>query len=337
MPYIKYFLSTGLLTILLFFCLNLFLQPLSGDLTRLGNFSENDFGWNAKQPKLAIAGQDKITPNVIVLGDSFSAGNVWQSVVMMKGDYRFLTFQWDNPECLEHWIISLKKDYPETQYVIVETVERAFINRFNTTQSTTTCIKLTPQKTEPHYTASKRVIDVSYTLSDPSYVIGATINSQRNFSQTTASGLTFVSPLNRNYLFSNKRSDLLLYYTDDNLKKDWRLDDLKKGVSNIKRMQESAKRNGIVLIIAVVPDKSTTYGGFFKSPQFEHRTPDVWEELNKQGINYINLKKILISSLDKTQDLYLPNDTHFSTKGFMLMGNAVAQSLKEIHSIGAEE
>jgi len=63
----------------------------------------------------------------------------------------------------------------------------------------------------------------------------------------------------------------------------------------------------------------------------------VWEELNKQGINYINLKKILISSLDKTQDLYLPNDTHFSTKGFMLMGNAVAQSLKEIHSIGAEE
>ncbi len=337
MPYIKYFLSTGLLTILLFFFLNLFLQPLSGDLTRLGNFSENDFGWNAEQPKLAIRGQDEITPNVIVLGDSFSAGNVWQSEVMMKGEYRLLTFQWDNPENLERWIISLKKDYPTTQYVIVETVERAFINRFNTTQSTTSYIKLTPQKTVPHYTASKRVIEVPYTLADPRYVIGATINAQRNFSETTASGQTFVSPLNRKGLFSNKRSDLLLYYTDDNLKKNWRLDELKKGVSNIKRMQESAKRSGIVLIIAVVPDKSTTYGGFFISPQFVPQIPDVWEELKKQDINHINLKNTLISSVDKTQDLYLPNDTHFSTKGFMLMGNAVVQALKEIHSIGTEK
>lgn len=333
MPYIKYFLSTGLLTLLLFFCLGLFFQPLTGDLTRLGNFSENDFGWNKTQPILAIVRQDEITPNVIVLGDSFSRWNYWQSVVMGKQVYHCLTFQWDNPQELESWIISLKKDYPATQYVIVETVEREFVHRFNTKQNTIPGKKLTPQKTEVYCTASKRAVDRSFTFSDPNYLIGALYNSLRSFSQTTASGLTFISPLKRGDLFSNKRSDRLLYYTDDNLKKDWSLEEVKKSVHNIKQIQESAQRHGIILILAVVPDKSTTYGNYFTSSQFDHPIPDIWEELDRQGITQVNLKPPLIAAVDKTQDLYMPNDTHLSTKGFMLMGNAVTHRLDEIHSI----
>ena len=310
---------------------------MTGDLTRLGNFSENDFGWNAPQPSIAVLKQDEKTPNIIVLGDSFSAGNVWQSVVMVKGEYHLLTFQWGNPQQLERWIISLKKEYPATQYVILESVERLFLGHFNTTQSVAPVNKLTSQKTDAHYTTSKRVIEEPFTFSDPIYLIGTMFNSLRSFSQTTANGKTFITPLNRTDLFSNKRSDRLLYYTDDNHKKDWSMDEVRKSVRNIKRMQDSAKRQGIVLIVAVVPDKSTTYGRFFKSPQFDHPTPDVWEEMDKQGITQVNLKKTLISAIGKTQDIYMPNDTHLSTQGFVLMGNAVSQRLEEIHSINIGE
>ena len=87
----------------------------------------------------------------------------------------------------------------------------------------------------------------------------------------------------------------------------------------------------------VIPDKSTTYGNYFISPQFDHPTPDVWNELDKQGITQVNLKKTLISAVDKTQDLYMPNDTHLSTKGFILVGNAVVHRLDEIPSISTRE
>lgn len=340
MPYIKYFLSSALLTIFLFICLNLYIQPLSGDLTRLGNLSENDFGWNAQQPVLVLSKQDEIHPNVIVLGDSFSLDNVWQSVVMIKGEYHFLTFHWgdpEHPEHLESWIVSLKKDYPTIQYVIVETVERSFLHRFNTTQNSAPAEKLPLNKTETNCTASKRNIAVSFALSDPNYLVKAIINRKKSFPITTVNGKTFISPLNRSDLFSNIRSDRLLYYAEDNIKKDWSLDEVRTAVSNIKKIQDSAKRIGIVFILAVVPDKSRMYGKFLRSPQFDHQTPDVWEELDKQGINQVDLKNTLNSAVDQTQDLYLPNDTHLSTKGYMLMGDAVSKRLNEVPSISCTE
>ncbi len=334
MQYIKYFLSTALIIIFFFFVLGLFLQPLNGDLTRIGNYSENDFGWNARQPQIAVKGSvHEITPDVIVLGDSFSAGNIWQSVVMEKRGGNILTFPWKNPNALEYLVTSLKKTYPTTKYLVIETVEREFIPRFNTPQNLTGNQKEKPVIITPYKTASIRDTSTLHPMHDPVYAIQATVNSLKKNDKTSRSGLTIITPLNRKGLFSNRKSDLLIYYTDDDRKKNWNYDEIEKAVANIRRLRDLAERSGITLIMVVVPDKSTAYGQFFKSAQFRYPQPDVWAELDKQGVAQVNLKKILIPAVGYTQDLYYPNDTHLGVKGFTLMGEAISNRLNYIESI----
>jgi hypothetical protein len=60
----------------------LWLEPLRGDLTRLGGYAENDFGWRTPQavfdPPLAVGPDRDEALDVVVFGDSFS----WQSAQM---------------------------------------------------------------------------------------------------------------------------------------------------------------------------------------------------------------------------------------------------------------
>jgi len=75
------------------FCLGVYLQPLSGDLTRIGSYAEKDFGWNKPQlefqPPLSEIGRYEHYHDVVVLGDSFSTGRPhlrWQNyLVAAKG------------------------------------------------------------------------------------------------------------------------------------------------------------------------------------------------------------------------------------------------------------
>jgi hypothetical protein len=72
-----------------FTALALWVQPIEGDLTRLGGFTENDFGWNEPQQQFSSAlfkltGEQKYDRyyDVVVLGDSFSNANPraqWQN------------------------------------------------------------------------------------------------------------------------------------------------------------------------------------------------------------------------------------------------------------------
>src|SRR5438067_5273960 len=59
-----------------------FLQPLSGDLTRLGLLPERAFGWNAEQPTVTgrSATVEKLEDaDILVIGDSFSVDGIWQA------------------------------------------------------------------------------------------------------------------------------------------------------------------------------------------------------------------------------------------------------------------
>ncbi len=334
MQYIKYFLSTGLIVILVFFFLGLFLQPLTGDLTRIGNYSENDFGWNARQPQIAVKGSyHEKTPDVIVLGDSFSAGNIWQSVVMEKRGGHILTFPWKNPNTLESWVASLKRSYPTVRYLVIETVEREFIPRFNTSQDVTGNQRATPVIIAPCKTATIRDTNLFHPMHDPVYAIQATINSLKKIDKTSRSGSTMITPLKRKGLFSNRKSDLLIYFTDDDRKKSWKYDEIKRAVASIRRLGDLCERSGIALIMVVVPDKSTAYRQFFKSPQFSCPPPDVWDELDRQGVAQVNLRKVLVSAVGATQDLYYPNDTHLGARGFMVMGEAISNRLHDRESL----
>src|ERR1700676_2274640 len=52
------------------------LKPLMGDLTRIGGYAENDFGWNEPEekfsPPLARSGTPNTHYDIVVIGDSYS-------------------------------------------------------------------------------------------------------------------------------------------------------------------------------------------------------------------------------------------------------------------------
>jgi hypothetical protein len=80
--------------------LSFYVQPLEGDLTRMGGYAERDFGYN--MPRQTLAG-GTVLPNtydryydVVVIGDSFSKSGLWQSYLRQKTGYSFTTLHWDN-------------------------------------------------------------------------------------------------------------------------------------------------------------------------------------------------------------------------------------------------
>ena len=255
---------------------------------------------------------------------------------MDKSGFKILTFQWsglDNPfTCLESWIETVNKTYPTVKYIIVETVERNFLERFVSQQFFSQSMRQIPVNADKHTTAITKDFNIKIDMPDPNYAVRATINSFRKFETTTESGDAFITPLNRNDLFSNRKPNLLIYYKDDDAKKNWTANGIHKAVRNIKHIESLARGKGITFIMVVVPDKLTTYYKYIINPPFHQYPPDVWKELDEQEITQANLRDPMILASSTTQDLYLPNNTHIGTKGYTLMGNIILKRLNEIES-----
>ena len=64
-------------------------EPLYGDLTRVGKWTERDFGPNAAHPIIHVKANGRFlaNPDIMVLGDSFSEKNLWQSVLSDQMGY----------------------------------------------------------------------------------------------------------------------------------------------------------------------------------------------------------------------------------------------------------
>lgn len=334
MIFIKYFFSVSGLIFLAFVSVGWFLlQPLSGNLTRMGNLAERDFGWNSIQPQVMVKEQQLQTPQVIVIGDSFSEQNIWQSVAAQQSGLKFLTFKWDDGSCLEEWLLSLKKRYPSVRYVLLETLERPFLARFSMQQRHCKSDHLEIITIQPGLTASNRSFDVFKIMLDPDYFFRAIRNTLWRQNELVSNHRVSMVPLTRSDLFSNRRSNRMIFHRFDDIKLNWKMDAIQHAVSNLKRMIALTKDHDIKLIVAVIPDKSTAYGRFFSPPYtpplFLFQDNTIWTELDKQQIAQVNLWKILLPATEFTLDLWLPNDTHFGTKGYIMMGEAVAESLNK--------
>lgn len=340
MPYLRVFLMTGLLPIAFVFAIGAFIQPVQGDLTRLGRLAERDFGWNASQPVITTRPNRIVAPRVIVIGDSFSRMIFWQSVSMDHGSPEMLTFHWDDrgypPNCLRQLVLSVKAAYPSAQVLILQTVERNFVLRFGAEQSACASHKLEPVEVFPISTPVHRDTGLVFDMPDTLYALRALQNTFRRFDDRRAVGDTFVVPLTRPDLFSNRRSNRLVYLKDDEMKTLWTRTAVAGTVGRLRSLQHEAARQGLALMVAAVPDKSTVYRKFIArgvSPP----PPDIWHEMEAQGVESVDLESTLVGALGSTRDVYLPNDTHLGPAGFMLVGTAIADQLGKILRRGANQ
>jgi SGNH hydrolase-like domain, acetyltransferase AlgX len=329
--YLAIFSITALLPIIIFGGIGFFLQPVSGDLTRLGRLAERDFGWNAPQPILEVFPMNRTeVADVIVLGDSFSQPNVWQSIMVQRTKLKLLTFSFLNmrePGCIEQWVKSVPVRYPGAKTIIIETTEKSFLDRFNVDINKCRGFSILPYAYIPGKTASERPSGYKEIMPDPVYALRAAFNSNLQINTSTRSGDTIIQPLNRNDLFSNRRADLLLYYKNELDKKFWKPLDIETALNRISSLQGIAAAHKLQFIVNIVPDKSTIYSRFFKIQENFSILSTLQNELRLRNIRVIDLLPTLNANVESIKDIYLPNDTHFSTRGYILMGEAVAQEL----------
>jgi hypothetical protein len=74
-------------------------------------------------------------------------------------------------------------------------------------------------------------------LQDPIYVVRATFGEMRDYARLTSSGDAVIAPLLTDRLFSNKRSEWLLYYADDLKKNSWNASQVSDAIKNLKELK----------------------------------------------------------------------------------------------------
>jgi hypothetical protein len=326
------FFMAATLPMALLYGLHLQVGTVHGDLTRLARLSSHDFGRRASPdaPALQLRQADLERPKVVVLGDSFSRWNQWQSHWMgLRGHNDVISFHWDrigSSACLSTWAQAMPARYPEARQLIVEVIERSF---GSFVLSLDKPCEMLPRSTQPNDTRDETLPDRRdesfWPPPDPKYVVMAWAAEHRSFdNQSRLAQQVLVTPLNRADLFTSRRSDRLLTLHDDQAKAHWRADMFGDGLSRLAALGDSLARKDITLIMVVVPDKSTAYAPYLLHADDHAKAGiDAWQLLRAAGIRQVPLREAVRNALPATRDLYLPDDTHFSLEGYRQMAIAV--------------
>ncbi len=334
MPFLKFFFVGVIIPFATILGMAIYIQPLVGDLTRLGNVSERSWGWNQALPVVSIYQSERTSDiEVLVIGDSFSDKDIWQSVMRDITGFRFKTYRWEDfssPACLESGITHLKRQYPNIRHIVIQTVERSAIVRFTGLKGKIDECPMTITSSI-HTQTSKTVAIRNKSLDsipDTLYTIKAFLSEPKKYQQTTVSGDGYISPLKRSDLFSNQKSDALLYYAGDLNKLKWTEMQIEESVQNLQKLSQLTHLLDIGISFAIVPDKSTAYSDYLIHSRFQSKTTDIWQKLIAISLPAINLKAVFSENISKSRDFYLPDDTHLSSVGYQILASEVSKMIK---------
>ena len=130
MKYAKLFSLLVVSIIGLYGAVGFYFLPLAGfegDLTRVGMLPESMFGWTKPQPAvdpILLRSASWQEADVLVVGDSFSAPRIWQTVLVKRG-LKVRTESWGGlPAICEDFDEWLKNIGFKGKYVLLEIVER---------------------------------------------------------------------------------------------------------------------------------------------------------------------------------------------------------------------
>lgn len=324
--YLLVFSCPVLLVVAIATSVSIFFEPISGDLVRIGRWAERDFGGLAAQPVLAIKmnGVATTSPDILVLGDSFSRGNYWQSEISTKLNKKILSFHYDQVGCVNNWLQFALNDL-SAKTIIVEVVERNFLVHFRELnpckKSKPIPFELLSTHTSPLRAKWPIAVDLEY-----AFMAGKnSLKMNSNMGNSIRTGLVVNAPIKKTCAnFSNRRSDRMLYLTNDEIKLDWNKEDVDEAVSVILRIQALFQARDKKLVFVVVPDKSTVYqkcllGGGLETEGLVNIT----DQLIAVGINTPNVLRAFKINSSNLVDLYRPDDTHLSENGFVLLANEI--------------
>jgi hypothetical protein len=317
--------AAGYAIVAALFVATLLTPPYRGDLTRIGQLSESRFrARNADSEEAREPAPDSplAQADVLVVGDSFSIERRWQLDLTLSG-LRVAFSHWDE-------IGALCADFAERlaergfrgRWVIAETIERELQGRV---QDSYRCARMPPVRPPPHQGSTTGFIPRR-----------ALLWPELNWGETLLTGVinewhtrraaradtelvfanTRVVPMQHGCrLFSHAACEKGLFYAID-------LQRSPASQAQLEQMQAIAARPAPWhLVWMVIPDKSTIY----LAPDRRRRVSD---GLSARCLGP-DLFAPLLAARDTMIDLYLPNDTHLSPRGFALVGGVMRRALVE--------
>ena len=328
--------------------LGFILQPLDGDLTRVGGLPEREYGWNRPQkrfPERLFSYYDPQQPlqevDVIVLGDSFSnqkgRGFEWQNFFVARTGLRLVTYNL-HEITLEDLLSQEAFKRKPPPIFIYQSAELSLDERLAAVEGD--CSPSEPANGENLLVSKEQAYVLEPRSRELSF--GANVAGRIDLAihhirlvMRSFAGLSKVAvfPMERKGLFSSKSQDLLVYSNRVPPKEGWPLDfeRLGCGLVNLKRKVESEL--GSVFVPVLVPSKLSVYAQHVAHapPSFygyidqiietsQIRTPEVTEALR----DLVTSGKV---------DVYLPNNSHWGYRGHQATADSIYRFMLEQHMI----
>ncbi len=329
MRHARFFSIFVFVAVLVYGAVGFYFLPLAtfqGELTRMALLPESLFGWTKPQPALDVKWMQQASmkeADVLVIGDSFSASSVWQTVLTQHG-LKVRTESWDSMRgiCAD-FMPWLREQGFSGKYVVFEFIERNLVDL----NRSVACHHM--QYHPNHMTDTPRSppavsFDVNY--GNYSGKLSTGILTQLNVLEyerlsnapdlifaTLPNGAKIARIKNGCDLFSHTRCNDALFLGEDKAEE---VDG--STLDSIEKLY--ARLNGITPIWVFVPNKSTAY--LYPDKQF-------WNEAERRfhAPNLLRMTQQAIAN--KTVDLYPANNTHFSTTGYLLMGNEILAAMQQ--------
>lgn len=324
------------------FFLGLWLEPLSGDLTRIGGFSERDFGWRTPQTGFKNplpADEDTYRyRDLWVLGDSFATAwprLQWQNHLKEQTGLSIGTLN-INRVSIDQLLADPEFQAHPPKVLILESAERYLTLRLQAAHESPIprAAKALKNHTPPHgertpQNQDQEPVSRSQAISDVQVPFAGRY-LLRTFQREVlgqSPGNALRLKLSRDGLFSSRRPRELLVFREDLQKEPlWRNLGVTEIASRLERLRARVEANGVThLIVLIAPDKLTAYREVLDEPTF--RPYSELTALIARCRDWMpNTAHAIEDAVRKgTPDLYLPDDTHWGSKG----QEKVAETLRD--------
>ena len=304
------------------------LQSFATDLTRVGGFPEEDFGWYGTEYKFAeplaeknIAGSYEKYTDMVVFGDSFSLKerSSWVFHFVNATGFSAQIMHYDQGGIERVVDTDLYKSRPP-RIVVFEILERMLLKTFN--GAAVECRLSDPTVPLPADFEPRDISPTEYRRDTSkrygNYQLAAKIIRNRLFLLTGREKKLkpWIAPLTSDSLFSNRMSGQLLYFKGDRGKRKWPENLSSKVRCGLERIRQRTEANGYTAFaVMLVPDKLSVYSPWLVDDSLAHLTLLDAPVLTAIPHSVDTRARIIQAVEQGFVDFYLPGDTHWSSKG----------------------
>jgi len=315
----------GFIVISLLLIITLRTLPFYGDMTRLGLLSETAFGWHVQPPHVEpryLQAAPVSEADVMVIGDSFSMSNRWQSLLVRSGYKVSTTFfgQYKEELCrdFDGW---LDRAGFQGKLVIIESVERLLNDRLKNGETCEAMSRPLSAGLKPFFPPLDEVPPPALNW-DGKLLSGVQIFSNtRSALKSTEPWLSNKKVLVRSVpdgcaLFSHQACTKLPLWPDDDANGEL----TPHNVAQMKAFTDAHPRRKLLWM--VIPNKTTVY----IKPE---NSKDFVADLVKQDLGP-DLFSFGLAQKTQMRDFFFPNDTHISMQGQLALGQRMLEAVRKI-------